>query len=407
MMNRTERRQQQKQQLKKIKRKRRLMISVLLLIIVGGAGLVLFLLRPAIQLVGKDEMRLSYNQEFHDPGVKLFSRKDALDPHAYSETGKVDSTKPGRYTLTYSYANHGIKSKVKRTVIVKKQQDFEPPKIKLKGDEMITLEQGKAYKEPGAKVTDKYDKNVQKKLKITGKVDINKPGAYKITYEDTDQSNNTTKIVREVVVANGIIYLTFDDGPSDEVTPLVLKTLADEHVKGTFFVTGYGSDKTLKQVHDAGQTIGLHTYSHDYAKVYQSTDAYYQDLKQISDRVKRVTGEESKLVRFPGGSSNTISANYTPGIMSALVDSVQQAGYQYFDWNISSGDGAEQDSPDIPYNNVTTTLMPGEENIVLMHDTKKNSADALKRIIDFGKEHGYGFKTLTVDGFTVHHGVNN
>lgn len=405
-MSRADEKRKHRERIKVIRKKKR---NIFLVFLVGVAAVLAFVFWPRLELVGHSEVALPYNQRFKDPGVKLNSQEkgERLSIADYDTEGRTNPAKPGKYKITYSYTFLGIRSSVSRTVIVKKQQDREGPKITLKGDASMTLPLGTPYEEPGAEVADNEDKKAQDRLKISGSVDVNTPGTYTITYEDTDEADNISKVTREVIVANGIIYLTFDDGPNDEVTPQVLQILKDENVKATFFVTGNGSDEVLKQTFDAGNAIGLHTFTHDYKSIYASADAYFQDLSQIAERVKRVTGTESHLVRFPGGSSNTISAQYAPGLMSALVNEVQNRGYQYFDWNVSSGDGSQQSAPEIPYQNVTTALMPGQDNVVLMHDTKQNSANALKGIIDFGKQQGYGFKTLSEDSFPAHHSVNN
>ena len=79
-----------------------------------------------------------------------------------------------------------------------------------------------------------------------------------------------------------IVYLTLDDGPSDN-TQAVLDILDKYNAKATFFVTGEMPEykDMIKAAYDKGHTIGMHTYSHDYAKVYASVDAYFQDLDQI------------------------------------------------------------------------------------------------------------------------------
>ena len=138
-----------------------------------------------------------------------------------------------------------------------------------------------------------------------------------------------------------IVYLTLDDGPSDN-TQAVLDILDKYNAKATFFVTGEMPEykDMIKAAYDKGHTIGMHTYSHDYAKVYASVDAYFQDLDQIGQMVQEEIGYVPCFIRFPGGSSNTVSKKYTAGIMSTLVQEVQNRGYQYYDWNGSSGDGS-------------------------------------------------------------------
>src|SRR5699024_5238173 len=101
------------------------------------------------------------------------------------------------------------------------------------------------------------------------------------------------------------VYLTFDDGPSEN-TGRILDILKQYNIKATFFVTGNNQehDDMIKRAFDEGHSIGLHTYTHDYASVYASEEAYFDDLKKISDLVESIIGQKSYLIRFPGGSSN-------------------------------------------------------------------------------------------------------
>ncbi len=209
--------------------------------------------------------------------------------------------------------------------------------------------------------------------------------------------------------AGKVCYLTFDDGPSDN-TLKILKILKKYNAKATFFVTANGKTQYMKNIVDEGHAIALHTYSHDYPTVYSSVDAYFKDLKKISDLVKNQTGVESKIIRFPGGSSNTISKSYCRGIMTVLTKKVQDKGYQYFDWNCDSGDA---DGNNIPasrlINNVKNTYYNQKNLVILMHDTaaKDTTVDALPSIIEFLKSKGYSFKALTPYSKPCHHGVNN
>ena len=114
------------------------------------------------------------------------------------------------------------------------------------------------------------------------------------------------------------------------------------------------------------------------------------------------------LIRFPGGSSNTVSRKYDGGIhiMSLLTKDVQEKGFVYFDWNISSGDAGGTSSSDGVYNNVISHLKSGS-SVVLQHDTKKFSVDAVERIIQYGLNNGYTFKGLDASSPGAHHGVLN
>lgn len=206
------------------------------------------------------------------------------------------------------------------------------------------------------------------------------------------------------------IWLTFDDGPSAN-TQKVLDVLNRYGVKATFFVTAEDESYApmIKKAYDEGNTIGLHTYSHKYSSVYASESAYFDDLQDIGSLVKSQIGYVPCFVRFPGGSSNTVSAKYAKGIMSTLVRDVQSRGYQYFDWNVSCGDG---DSGYTPQELADNAISGGEgyTNIVLlMHDSaaKDASVAALPAIIEHYQQAGYQFKALDRDSLACHHGVNN
>lgn len=204
-----------------------------------------------------------------------------------------------------------------------------------------------------------------------------------------------------------VVYLTLDDGPSPNTQP-VLDILDKYQVKATFFVTNGMPEYSymIKEAYDRGHTIGLHTYSHDYASVYASQDAYFRDLEAIGEVVREQIGYVPCFIRFPGGSSNTVSRKYTSGIMTALAQEVQNRGYQYYDWNASSGDGGVLSTEEL-VNNATSF---NENNIILLsHDSaaKQTTVEALPRIIEHYQSLGYEFRALDRDTYVPHHGINN
>lgn len=203
------------------------------------------------------------------------------------------------------------------------------------------------------------------------------------------------------------IYLTFDDGPGPH-TARLLDILKKYNVKATFFVTGAGDDALITREYNEGHSVGLHTFTHDYAYVYSSMDNFFQDLYRVQQRVQNATGFTSTLIRFPGGSSNAVSAYYDGGtrIMSRLSEAVTARGFTYFDWNVSSGDAGAPLPPETIYENVVNNLKP-EYSVVLQHDIKDYSVDAVERIIDYGLKNGYTFRRLEPDSYTAHHGINN
>ncbi|MBQ9067868.1 MAG: polysaccharide deacetylase family protein [Eggerthellaceae bacterium] len=205
-----------------------------------------------------------------------------------------------------------------------------------------------------------------------------------------------------------VVYLTIDDGPSPR-TPEVLDILDRYGCKATFFVVGHNPDSYhyIKEAYDRGHTIGLHTFSHDYEQVYASTDAYFADLDQIGKVVADQIGYVPCFIRFPGGSSNGISANYCPGIMTVLVDAVQARGYQYYDWDASFGDGAEHTTEELV--GYVKEASPETNIVLLCHDSegKQTTVEALPQVIEHFQGLGYTFEAIDRNTWTPHHGVNN
>lgn len=205
-----------------------------------------------------------------------------------------------------------------------------------------------------------------------------------------------------------VIYLSFDDGPS-KLTSQVLDILRQYQVKATFFITGANPELRglIKQAYDEGHTIGLHTFSHDYASVYSSPEAYFQDLEAVGQIAKEQIGYVPSIIRFPGGASNTVSSQYCGGIMSQLVNMVHERGYEYYDWNCSTGDGAVVDTETAYQKAVSAN---GQQHLMMLaHDsaTKQSTVEALPRIIEFYQSQGYEFRPIKRGGFAAQHGVNN
>ena len=211
------------------------------------------------------------------------------------------------------------------------------------------------------------------------------------------------KIYDYQIKTNGkIVYLTFDDGPS-EYTKDILDILDKYNVKATFFVTCSSYlEQYSKIILEKGHTLALHTCTHKYNYIYSSEQNYYDDLNNISNLVENYTGVKSKFIRFPGGSS------INKGIMSRLTKSVQEKGYKYYDWNIDSNDAAGANTEQI-YSNVVGNLENNKrtEAMILMHDTKSYTKDALESIIKDTLSMGYTFSNITEYTKEFHHMINN
>lgn len=149
--------------------------------------------------------------------------------------------------------------------------------------------------------------------------------------------------------------------------------------------------------------------SHVYSEIYKSTDDFMADLHGMQDYIYEATGYRTYLSRFPGGSSNAISAKYCKGIMTELTKMVREEGFQYFDWNVSSEDAANiknMTSAQVA-DNVIRGIRNKKVSVVLQHDIKKFSVDAVEEILKWGQENGFIFLPLTIDSFPAHHSVNN
>ena len=236
------------------------------------------------------------------------------------------------------------------------------------------------------------------------KTNENKTQTNKVSENKTAESKTTT--------SNGksIAYLTFDDGPSS-ITNSVLDILKKYNVKATFFVINSGSynKTTLQREVNEGHTIGLHAYDHNYAIAYKDDNSYLDGIDKLRAKVKADTGFDSHYIRFPGGSSNTISKRYSKGIMSRITKTAKQRGYKYYDWNVDDDDAGRARTADDCYNNVVRELSPNRSNIVLMHDfgTNKKILEALPRIIEYCQKNGYTMLPIDDNTPEIHHGISN
>jgi len=361
---------------------------------------------PSIELKGESEVIVCPNSEYEEEGYSAYDNYDG------DLTSKVVVKKKDN-VISYSVVDNSSNSIIVNRKIEKK--DVEIPEIKLKEGSTYNLLIGEEFIDPGYDVSDNCDKNID--VKVSGDVNVNKAGIYELLYTALDDSGNSVSIkryvkVNEKVVNNtGVIYLTFDDGPSNGTTPKILDILDKKGIKATFFVVNHGAslDYLIKKEYDLGHSIGLHSYTHSYSKIYSSKDNYYDDLTLISNKVKNITGEDVKMIRFPGGGSNSVSKKYKKGIMSELTKEVIDKGYRYYDWNVESGDaGGAKTSEDV-YNNVTSGLKNNRINIVLMHDFENNdkTIEALEDIIDYGLANGYRFDKIDMTTPMIRHRVNN
>lgn len=201
-----------------------------------------------------------------------------------------------------------------------------------------------------------------------------------------------------------VAYLTFDDGPSNN-TIKILDELKKHNILATFFINGNYNKETIQRIINEGHAIGNHTNSHNYKTIYTSVDAFINDFKILENKLQTDFGITTQVMRFPGGSNNTVSHNYGgKEIMNTLTKIMSDNGYKYFDWNVTSGDAdSTPATKEQIINNVLNRSQNKKNAIILMHDssTKVNTADALPEIINGLKSQGFSFNKLSIDSPTV------
>lgn len=177
------------------------------------------------------------------------------------------------------------------------------------------------------------------------------------------------------------MYLTFDDGPSEENTQRVLDILRDRDIKATFFLVGENVRKhpeMARRIVEEGHTIGIHCDNHDYDTLYESVDSYVEDFEKARQTVYEVTGVETNLFRFPGGSINA----YNKKVGQAIIEEMTDRGYIYYDWNASLEDAVKNPDPEkLIANGVETTL--GRKKVILLaHDVVYSTGICLEELLD-------------------------
>ena len=395
-----------------------LLVLLIVFILGGGAFAFYYFTTPQITLKGDAVMEVTLKDGYTEPGAEAAFSFHDISSHIQIDTSDLNDKKVGTYTVTYT-VDYLEKSATKtRTVHV---IDREPPEITLLDGDHLSVRPMSKFTDPGVEAIDDSDGDVTGQITVKGIVDTSNKGDYEIKYTVSDSYGNEAEATRTVTVEGKpvrkikkVIYLTFDDGPSTTVTPKILKTLEKYDVPATFFVIGYDSDpkkiKLMKRALKDGCTIGIHGMSHDYSKIYTSESAFMENISSLQTTLKKDLGYDAFVMRFPGGSSNTVSTKYSEGIMGRLVKEVQTNGFLYNDWNVDSTDATGNN---VPVDQLVQSVKDGcskkTYNVILMHDTdaKGTTAKALPKIIKWAKKKGYTFKAIEPDSPMVHHGVNN
>ena len=379
---------------------------------------------PEITLVSDPDVFTIPGKTYQEEG---FTASDNYDGDLTDQVVRTDDGEKITYRVTDSSGNT---SEVVRVIVY---NDPVPPELNLEGKTTITLKLGDPYEEPGYTAMDNCDGDITEQVVVTGTVDTSKTGTYTITYSVKDAYENEATATRTVKVKKsvsseeenntesttpaddgkvnvtgkgGVIYLTFDDGPSRHTSRL-LDILDKYDIKATFFVVNTDHISTVSRIAEEGHTVAIHTATHTFKEIYASEEAYFADLETIQAQIEKYSGETPTLLRFPGGSSNTVSKRYNKGIMTRLTAMVEEKGYTYFDWNVDSDDAGGATTAQQVYNNVVNGVAKRKTSVVLLHDIKGYTVDAIEDIIIWGQANGYTFKALTASSPTCHHTIKN
>nr|WP_320145842.1 polysaccharide deacetylase family protein [uncultured Anaeromusa sp.] len=190
-----------------------------------------------------------------------------------------------------------------------------------------------------------------------------------------------------------VVYLTFDDGPDPQNTPVVLDILKKEQIKATFFLVGTQIEKhpaLVQRLFAEGHAIGNHTYDHIYKNLYQSPQSYIAQLNHTDELLKSILLCRPRISRAPGGSTGSFNKAYW--------DLLKQNGYIEVGWNVSSGDASAAKAASIEGNVLTQMKQTFLQShaIVLMHDGPGHieTVRALPGIIQALKAQGYEFRVV-------------
>lgn len=211
-----------------------------------------------------------------------------------------------------------------------------------------------------------------------------------------EQKNNILHIYRST--GEKRVFLTFDDGPSQSVTPLILDLFKQENVKATFFVLGNNvrnNPDLIKREFDEGHYIANHGYSHKYSSIYSSPEATLEEYNTTEQAIKDALGNQSycsNLFRFPGGSNG----GYYNEAKQASKALLRENGIVHLDWNCLSKDAEGAKTKEALLQNVIDTIGEKDSVVILMHDASDKilTYEMLPDLIAYLREQGYKFENI-------------
>ncbi len=227
---------------------------------------------------------------------------------------------------------------------------------------------------------------------------------YHQDYEETAVPNDCFAVAAasaETAIPR-LVCLTFADGPSRN-TQAILDRLEQEQVPATFFVCAQEINEPylplVREIVAGGHQVAMHSASHKYSRIYQSPEAFWQDIKALRQALEPYLALDTLTwLRFPGGSTNTVSHKYGgSGIMETLKTETGEKGWHWIDWNVCGEDAtAAHPDADQILRNVQQDAQGHDTCVVLLHDAKaaNHTVQALPGIIQWFREQGYTFCTV-------------
>lgn len=211
-----------------------------------------------------------------------------------------------------------------------------------------------------------------------------------------EQKDNILHIYRST--GEKRVFLTFDDGPTKTVTPLILDVLKQEDVKATFFVLGNNvknNPDLVKRAFEEGHYIANHGYSHKYSEVYATPEATLNEYNVTEQAIRDALGNQSycsRVFRFPGGSNG----GYYNEKKQASKALLKENGVVHLDWNSLSKDAEGANTKEVLLQNIIDTMGEKDSVVILMHDASDKilTYEMLPDLISMLKEKGYKFENI-------------
>ncbi|MCI8658637.1 MAG: polysaccharide deacetylase family protein [Lachnospiraceae bacterium] len=199
------------------------------------------------------------------------------------------------------------------------------------------------------------------------------------SYRDVHEAAEHEAVKADSGEAEKVVALTFDDGPHEKYTALLLDGLKERGVKVTFFLMGEnieGKEKLVRRMQNEGHLIGNHSYRH-IQLTKEGEGTVCEAVEQTEEVIEGITGERPRYLRPPYGDWNEN--------LECQLDMTTVF------WSVDSLDWKLKDVGKI-VENVEKKVSSGD--IVLMHDIFPTSVEAALMLVDRLREKGYEFVTV-------------